>query len=210
MPNFPVVPSRMALLNIDVQNCFVESCGPDGLAVVAQVNRLAQVCRAAGMAVFHFRHTLPTGFELGVLGEILPALKNGILHPDAESAAFHPDLVCKPSDILMQKPHYGAFHDTGLELHLRRRGIDTIIITGIETNVCCETTAREAMVRDFRVFFLSDATATGGIRGLARADIQRVSLATLGACFAQVLTVDEMIQKIQDAPTTRDIEVRTG
>jgi isochorismate hydrolase len=117
MPNFPVIPSRMALLNIDVQNCFVESCCPDGLAVV---------------------------------------------------------------------------------------------ITGIETNVCCETTAREAMVRDLRVFFLSDATATGGLRGVPRTDIQRVSLATLSACVAQVLTVAEMIQKIQDAPTTRDIEVRKG
>jgi hypothetical protein len=51
---------------------------------------------------------------------------------------------------------FGAFHGTDLELILRLRGIDAIIIAGIPTNVCCETTARKATVRDFHVFFLSD------------------------------------------------------
>ena len=88
---------------------------------------------------------------------------------------------------------------TNLELLLRRRGIDTIIITGIETNVCCDTTVREAMVRDFRVFFLSDGTTTGGVQGLSREEVQRATLATMGMLFAQILTVDEMIQKIESA-----------
>jgi isochorismatase family protein/alpha/beta hydrolase family protein len=70
--------------------------------------------------------------------------------------------VVDPRDILLDKPRYGAFHGTDLDLILRARGIDTVIIAGIATNVCCETTAREAVVRDFRVFFLSDGTATFG------------------------------------------------
>jgi nicotinamidase-related amidase len=125
--------------------------------------------------------------------------ETGFLDRDSETAAFHKEFVRDPRDILLEKPHYGAFYDTNLELLLRRRGIDTIIITGIETNVCCETTAREAMVRDFRVFFLSDGTTTGGVEGISREEVQRATLATLGMCFAQVLTVDEMIQKIKDA-----------
>jgi len=60
------------------------------------------------------------------------------------------------------KPRFGAFQGTDLELILRSRGIDTVIVTGVATNVCCDTTAREAAVRDFRVFFLSDGTATHG------------------------------------------------
>ena len=99
----------------------------------------------------------------------------------------------------MEKPHFGAFHDTELEQLLRRRAIDTIIITGIETNVCCETTAREAMVRDFRVLFTSDGTTTGGVPGLSRDEVQRASLATLGMLFAQVITVDELVRQIQQA-----------
>ena len=82
-------------------------------------------------------------------------------------------------------------------------GVDTVIITGIETNVCCETTAREAMVRDVRAFFISDATTTGGVPGLDVAEVQRASLATVGRFFAQVATVDEMIGWITSA-TERD------
>lgn len=200
MPNFAVVPARMALVNVDIQNYFVTGSAPDGLIVLERINRLAGVCREVGIVVFHIRHTLPAGLAPGVLGEIFPTVKTqGFLDRDSETAAFHQDLVREPRDILLEKPHYGAFYDTNLELLLRRRGIDTIMITGIETNVCCETTAREAMVRDLRVFFLSDGTATGGVPGISRDQVQRATLATLGTCFAQVLTVDEMIQKIKEA-----------
>jgi len=199
MANFPVVPARMALVNVDIQNCFVEGSAPDGLIVLDRINLLAGVCRECGIVVFHIRHALPAGLDPGVLGEIFPIVKKGFLDRDSDTAAFHKELVRDPRDILLEKPHFGAFYDTNLELQLRRRGIDTIIITGIETNVCCETTAREAMVHDFRVFFMSDGTATGGVQGISRDEVQRASLATLGMCFAQVLTVDEMIQKIKDA-----------
>lgn len=199
MANFPVVPARMALVNVDIQNCFMEGSAPDGLIILDRINRLSRVCREFGIMVFHIRHVLPAGLEPGVLGEIFPIVKKGFLDKDSDTAAFHKDLVRDPRDILLEKPHFGAFYDTNLELLLRRRGIDTIIITGIETNVCCEMTAREAMVRDFRVFFLSDGTTTSGVQGISRDEVQRASLATLGLCFAQVLTVDEMILKIKDA-----------
>lgn len=199
MIDFVVNPARMALVNIDIQNCFVEGSAPDGLIVLKRINHLAEMCREVGIMVFHIRHVLPLGLNSGVLGEIFPIVKEGFLDRDSETAAFHSELVRDPRDILLEKPHFGAFQDTHLELLLRRRGIDTIMVTGIETNVCCETTAREAMVRDFRVFFLSDGTTTGGVKGMSRVEVQRAALATLGMCFAQVLTVDEMIQKIRDA-----------
>lgn len=197
MVDFAVIPSRMALVNVDIQNCFVEGSAPEGQIVLERINGLAKVCREAGITVFHLRHALPAGMDPGVLGEIFPIVKTeGFLDRDSRTAAFHKDLVRDPGDILLEKPHFGGFQDTNLELLLRRRGIDTIIVTGIETNVCCETTAREAMVRDFRVFFLSDGTTTGGAPGITREEIQRASLATLGNCFAQILTVDEMKQRI--------------
>jgi ureidoacrylate peracid hydrolase len=80
-----------------------------------------------------------------------------------------------------------------LELILRSRGIDTIIISGISTPVCCDTTAREAHARDFRVFFLSDGTATTGDDNDA---CQKATLEIIGDLFAQVLTVEEMLHKI--------------
>ena len=204
MVNFAVVPERTALINVDMQNCFVSV--PNGLVVLERINRLAAVCREAGILVVHTCHILQAdGSDAGVLAEIFPKLDH--VHRGSEGAAFHKELVIDPRDILLEKPRFGAFHATNLELLLRARGIDTLIITGIATNVCCETTAREAAVRDFRVFFLSDGTATSEIGDVSADELQKATLATLGLLFAQVITVDEMIQKIRHASLTASSSV---
>jgi len=196
MVEFAVVPKRTALINVDMQNCFIEGV-PDGLTTLDRINRLAVVCREAGILVIHTSHVLrPDGSNMGVLSEVAPRARDGFLNKGTESAALHKGLVIDPRDILLEKPRYGAFHGTDLELILRARGIDTVIISGISTVVCCDTTAREAVVRDFRVLFLSDGTAT------ASAELHKATLATLGTVFAQVLTVDEVIQKISRATHT--------
>jgi ureidoacrylate peracid hydrolase len=114
-------------------------------------------------------------------------------------ANFHKDLKIEPEDIVLDKPRFGAFHGTDLELILRSHGIDSIIITGIATNVCAETTAREANVREFRVFVLSDGTSTVDMEGVPREVLQKATCAVLATAFAQVLTVDQMIEKLQAA-----------
>ena len=63
MLDFPVIPARMALVNVDIQNVFVEGSEPDGQIVLERINRLAAVCRAAGIVVFHLRHTLTFCFD---------------------------------------------------------------------------------------------------------------------------------------------------
>ena len=125
-----------------------------------------------------------------------------MLNKGNTSTALHKGLVVDPRDILLDKPRFGAFYGTDLELILRSRGVDTVIVSGIATNVCCETTAREAMVRDFHVFFLSDGTATAPMGKASAADLQNATLATMGFLFAQVLTVDEMIEKIHSASSS--------
>jgi ureidoacrylate peracid hydrolase len=203
MVDFKVVPEQMALINVDMQNCFVEGSpisAVDGLAVMDRINRLSAVCRDAGILVVHTRFVLRSdGSNMGVLGMLAPPVKAGILNRGADSAALHPRLVVGSEDILLDKPRFGAFHGTDLEMTLRSRGMDTIIISGIATNVCCETTAREAMVRDFKVFFLSDGTSTATMGNASAAELQKASLATLGFLFARVITVDEMINKINQA-----------
>lgn len=196
MGEIALVPERTALINVDLQRHFVDSA-PDGLAVVDSVNRLAAACREAGVLVIHTRHVLrPDGSNMGVLAEI-PKIREGLLNEGAESAAFHQALVLDARDILLEKPRFGAFYGTDLELILRARGIDSVIISGISTPVCCDTTAREAQARDFRVLFLSDATATTGSDG---ARFQEATLDVLDGLFAQVLTVEELLQKITRTP----------
>ena len=199
--NFPVVPERMALINVDMQNQFVENPAYNGLVLLDRINHFAAACRAASILVVHTREIVRAdGANAGVFGEIYPPLKE-VFNIDAPTAALHPSLVVDERDVVLDKPRYGAFHATDLEWILRSHGIDTVIITGIATNVCCETTAREAMVRDFRVFFLSDGTAAKAVGDLSADEMQKASLATLGALFAQVLSIDEMIQKIQSVAT---------
>ena len=108
----------------------------------------------------------------------------------------------RKGDILLKKPRYGAFHGTDLELMLRHRGIDTLIIGGIATNVCCETTAREATVRDFKVLFLSDGTATFGLPdmgfgAITAQEVQRVTCSVMSFFYGQVLTVNQATEKIR-------------
>jgi nicotinamidase-related amidase len=203
MADFPVNPLKLALVNVDLQNVFVEGTPvspPDGLQVVARVNKVAAACRQAGALVIHTAHvTRPDGSNVGVMGELIPPTREGLIAKGSFPAAFHKDLKIEPTDIVLEKPRYGAFHSTDLELILRSRGIDSVIITGIATNVCAETTAREAAVRDFRVFFLSDGTSTVDINGVPRDVLVRTTCAVLGMAFAQVLTVDQMIDKIKSA-----------
>ena len=206
--DFAVVPAKMALINVDMQNLFVDGyplSAPDGLELQQRINVLSGVCRAAGIQVIHAMHVVRAdGSNIGVLGELLPPVHDGIIDRGAESAALHDDLDVADGDIILEKPRYGAFHGTDLELILHGRGIDSVIITGITTSVCCETTAREANARDFRVFFLSDGTSTFAFGGMTKEEIERATCVNLAHCFAQVLTVDELIGKIRVAGATAE------
>ncbi len=207
MADFTVDPARTALINVDMQRCFVEGsplASPDGLALAERVNRLSAVCREAGALVVHTRGWMrPDGSNLGVMGEIVPPFIYGLYTAGAETAEIHDAVVVEDRDVILNKPRYGAFTSSELELILRSKGIDTVIISGIATNICCETTAREAAQLDFQVFFLSDGTATKEMNGVPADVLQRATCASVGQVFAQILTVDQMIEKIRSAAATR-------
>ena len=84
---------------------------------------------------------------------------------------------------------------------LRSRGIDTLILGGINTNVCVDTTAREAAAREFRVLFLSDGTANfdlpdGGLGAASAEDLQRTACAVMAFGFAEVASVGQVLNRI--------------
>lgn len=214
MADFTVDPVRTALINVDMQRCFVEGsplASPDGLALAERVNRLSAVCRDAGATVVHTRGWMrPDGSNLGVMAELVPPFIYGLYTAGAETAELHDAVVVADGDVILNKPRYGAFTGSELELILRSKGIDTVIITGIATNICCETTAREAAQLDFRVFFLSDGTATKEMNGVPAEVLQRATCASLGMVFAQIVTVDEMIERVRRAPAARREPLAAG
>jgi len=198
-----ITPAQTALLNIDLQCCFVENspvASPRGLAVLDKVNRVTDACRAAGVMVIHTRHVVRDDHSnIGQL-DALPPVRGGVIDDGAESSQLHPGLTVQPGDTILRKPKFGAFHGTDLEIILRSRGIDTVIVQGLTTNHCCEMTTREANARDFKVLFLSDATATFDHPHATAEQIQKATLATVGFAHAEVLDSYALLERL--APLT--------
>ena len=205
MVQFAIDPGRTALLAVDMQRCFVADspvAAPLGAQVAGRLNRLAAACRQAGIPVIWTRHVVrPDGSNTGLLGELVPPVAAGIINEDAPTAALHPLTDVRPGDIVVGKPRFGSFHGTDLEVILRSRAIDTLILGGINTNVCVDTTAREAAAREFRVLFLSDGTGNfglpdGGLGPASAEELQRTACAVMAFGFAEVITVDQVLSRI--------------
>lgn len=200
MTDWTIDPKRTALVNVDMQNAFVEGTplsAPGGVALLEPVNRVAKACRAAGIMVIHTLHvTRADGSNLGTMGELIEPVRAGYIKEGSETAKLHKGVKVEDSDILLYKPRYGAFTGTDLDQVLRSNGIDTIIVSGICTNICCETTAREAGMRDYHVFFLSDGTETFPANGLTVEEIKKATLTTLGVAFARIVSIDQVVDLI--------------
>ena len=93
MVDFAIALERTALINVDLQKCFVEAC-PEGRELLDRVNELAKTCRDAGILVVHTCHVLlPDGSNMGVLGELIPKIQDGALNKGAESARTAVEMV---------------------------------------------------------------------------------------------------------------------
>lgn len=199
--------SRTALLTIDVQNDFVQD-GPayvDGTAErLPQIARLLAMFRAVGAPIIHvIRLYAPDGSDAEPLrrdfirdkGPVVAAGTLGAALPPALGVAGAPDGAhlyagrfqqTAPSEWLMYKPRWDAFHATGLEAHLRGLGVDTVAVCGCNLPNCPRATLFGASNRDFRTILVQDATSQATPERLA-------DLALMGT---QVLSVAQMAQAI--------------
>lgn len=207
MVQWTLDPRRTALLVVDLQNIFVEGhepiSAPDGREILARMNDLAAVCRRVGVPVIYTAHALrPDLSNIGQLEYVFPVMKTDhVITSGTETAAIHDKFEVVEGDIYLEKPRFGAFTGTDLELILRGKGIDTVVIGGIATNVCCETTAREANHREFKVVFLSDGTTSGayadkGWGDLTPAEVQKATLTILAYAFAEVTTCGDVAARL--------------
>jgi len=114
------------------------------------------------------------------------------LDEGAESFKLYPALEVLPTDLRSKKIKYSAFiaGSSDIDDQLKRRGVDTLLIAGTATNVCCESTARDAMMLDYRVIMLSDANATWTDEEHAAA------LNNFLLFFGDVMTTDDAIGKL--------------
>lgn len=207
-------PSRTALLVIDMQNDFLlpeaPLASPHAPHVIAQVARVVDRCRALGIPVIYTAAMFEAdGSDLGRWGDCWTDLvdESGaptVLLAGSHGVEVHEDLRPRDDEPVLRKPRYSAFYATGLETILEERGIDTIIIAGVDTDICCESTARDAMFRALKVLFLADATATLDYPdlGLGAVDSEQAhsaALVRLHQAFCEVLSTDDLLERLSDA-----------
>ena len=172
-------PGRCALLVIDMQQYFLSIATP----VLGNVLSVIEACRSKGIRIIFTRHGhRDVSEDGGMLAEWWGDL--------IECGSKDWELIkpLKPADVdgIIDKNRYSVFHGTGLDESLKSRKIDELIIIGVMTNCCCETTARDAFVRDYRVFFVSDATAT------VNDELHVASLKNLAFGFAHIVSTEQL------------------
>ncbi|MEF7615372.1 cysteine hydrolase [Aquincola sp. MAHUQ-54] len=198
---FPTLqPSRTALLVIDLQNGFILPGQPGELPfareIVGNVNRMAAALRSAGGHVVWVRHTHLAAdpwprfleFSRAGWGEALTQA----LTPGRPGHELYAGLEIAPQDEVVDKTRFSALIQGSSDLHerLQRRSIDTVIVAGTITNVCCESTARDAMMLNYKVHFVSDANA-------ARTDAEHnATLGNMMLWFADVRTTEGIVELI--------------
>ena len=204
-------PARTAMIVVDMQNDFVATGAPmETPAARAMVPKLAEslkACRDSGVRVIYTAHVhRPDGSDLGNFKELDARIANHNALVDGTSGVdVYPDIAPAPGEHVIKKHRYSAFFGTDLDIILREWGSDTVIISGTTTENCCLSTARDALFRNYRVVFLSDATATydypdRGYGSMANADVHHATLVVLACSTAHVITVAELNTLLRGRP----------
>src|SRR5215831_15007190 len=214
-------PAKTAMIVVDMQNDFVAAGAPIEVpAARAMVPKLAEVltiCRDAGIRVIYTAHVhRRDGCDMGLFDDIHPPVASrAALVDDTQGVDIYPELAPAPGEHVIKKHRYSGFFGTDLDIILREWGVDTVIISGTSTENCCHATARDAMFRNYRVVFLSDATATydypdKGFGTMPNAEVHHATLVILAASTAHVMSVADMGARVVQGASSRDAPSRAA
>jgi len=187
-----------ALLVIDLQNAFLlkdmPSYVPAAIDMVPNINRLAKSLRVAGGTVVWIQHTYDPAWTVysdfskpDHLQSVQKAYAPGQL-----GHKLHNSLAVADGDLIIAKRRFSAFiqGSSDLDCRLRSMGINCVIVTGVVSNTCCESTARDAMMLNYKTLFVSDAN------GAMTDEEHNATLCNMLRAFADVVTTDEAISRL--------------
>lgn len=176
---------KAALLILDMQAYFLAPDShayiPSGEAIIPNLKRAGEFFRKSGRPVLATRHA-----NSKENAGRMDSWWSELLTEDHPLGGLHPDLAIEPAETIL-KSQYDAFFQSDLDDCLRRAGVEQLAIGGVMTHLCCETTAREAFVRGYEVFFLVDGTAT------YTEAFHTGTLRNLGHGFAVLTTVARLV-----------------
>ncbi len=195
----PLTMAQTALLVVDLQNAFMQPGYmleiPKARTIVPTVNRLVVEVRERGGTVVFLRHTMSDepgrrmpDWQLGDPDRARRAYSE--LAAETDGNQLDAGLDFRPSDLVVRKYRPSAFlpGSSDLDSLLHERGVDTIVITGVATNVCCESTARDANMLDYKVYVVADATAA------ANDDLHNAALLSLSSFFARIVFAEDLLK----------------
>lgn len=200
-------PKKTAVLVIDMENDFVKEGAPMytpmGNKFVKPLSVFLDACRQQGMMIIYTTHVhRKSGVDMGAFGQLWEPIgsQTGLVD-GTPGIEIYPDIAPKGDEIVIKKHRYSAFVGTDLELILRTCHIETLAITGVCTEICCFSTARDAMFNGYDVAFLSDLTGTLeypdlGFGKIPAEEMHRITLMNIAMTTAQVMTSAEFL-KIQ-------------
>ena len=180
---------KRALLVIDVQLEYFTGLMPvtHPAGHLEHVLEAVDLARAKGIPVVVIQHT-------STRAGAATFLKNG------SGWQLHPEIVHRGWDLLIEKTLPGSFTGTALEQWLKTNGVETVVICGYMTQMCCDTTARQARHLGYTVEFLSDATGTldfaNSAGRVSAEELHRATLVTQQSVFSTVLSVEEWKHRI--------------
>jgi ureidoacrylate peracid hydrolase len=203
-------PARTALIVIDLQHAFMNdavgfAAVPAARDIVPAVNRLATAVRQTGGGVFWIKMT----HDERCLGEWsvayqlpTPEFREKRIAALSEGTLGHelwPELDVRPEDEIVRKYRYSAFMPGTSDLadRLRAGGFDTVLITGTVTNVCCESSARDANMMNFRTIMVSDGNAA------LSQELHDASLTAFYLTFGDVMDTDMIIASLRRAKSAQ-------
>ena len=192
-----IVPKKTALLVVDMQNYFMDARYhgvPMAREIVPGVNRLAGIVRAAGGHVAWLKTATDdtrqswSNYHEHLMGPAYRERRYAAMDTGHEGHALWPALDAWPQDTQIVKKRFSAFiqGSSSIEAYLEARGVDTLLIAGTTTNVCCESTARDAMMLNYKVVMVHDALA-------AYSDAEHnATLATFYMIFGDVQSIADV------------------
>jgi ureidoacrylate peracid hydrolase len=190
-------PRTTALLVVDMQNGFMmegvaHSLCREAVNIVPNINRLADTVRSTGGTVVWIQNAVTPetldswSVRVDMDGPERTEKRIESMTPGSKGYALWAGLQTRPDDLFVQKTRFSAFiqGSSDLEGQLRARGIDTVVVTGTVTNICCESTARDAMMRNFRTIMVTDANAA------MNDDMHNASLIAFYVRFGDIISTD--------------------
>lgn len=207
---------RSAIVVVDMQNAFASKGGMLDIAevdlsganrVVAVIRSLLDAGRSANVQVVYLRMAYKPDLSdsggpnspnwhkelaLCLMGS-RPDLKGKVLTEGTWDAEIVPELAPKPGDMVITKTRYSGFAGTSLDSQLRMRGIQYLFFTGIATNVCVESTLRDAFFHDYWPILVSDATMPAGGQDLYAATLQNIE-----SFFGWSITAENLVPSLSE------------